>query len=160
MHMASPAKYPRLSRRTDVIRLDKSVTINTPLEEVFTFIGNFENESQWADEVVRTERTSEGPTGVGSTFADHVRFMGRSMKTSYEVVGYEPNSVITVKTSSGPVPFTATYSFDEVDGSTRLSIGADIEPRGLFKLAAPMIRRQLDRQWTRNFAHLKALLES
>ena len=143
-----------------MIRLDKSVIVSTPLDEVFTFISNFENESQWADEVVRTERTSEGPTGVGSTFADHVRFMGRSMKTTYEIVGYEPNSTITVKTSSGPVPFTAPYSFDAVDGPPRLSLAANIEPRGLFKLATPMIRRQLDRQWTRNFANLKALLES
>lgn len=143
-----------------MIRLDKAVTVNRPISEVYSFILDFENESLWADEVVRTEKTSDGPIGVGSTFADHVELMGKTMKTSYEILSIKPNSAITIKTSSGPVPFTATYSFDGSDESTRLAISAEVEPAGFFKLATPMIRRQLDKQWTSNFANLKTLLES
>jgi hypothetical protein len=142
-----------------MIRLEKDVIIDRRIDDVYSFILNFENESRWADEVVRTEKTSEGPIGVGSMFTDHVEFMGKTLKTSYEILAIEPKA-ITIRTSSGPVPFTATYSFENADGATHLSIGADVEPGGFFKLATPMIRRQLDRQWTRNFANLKALLES
>ena len=124
-----------------MIRLDKAVTISRPISEVYSFILDFENESQWADEVARTEKTSDGPIGVGSTFADHVEFMGKTMKTSYEILCIEPNSAITIRTLSGPVPFAATYSFDSSDDSTRLAIAAEIEPAGFFKLATPMIRR-------------------
>lgn len=143
-----------------MIRLDKAVTINRPIGDVYSFILDFENESKWASEVVRTERTSEGPIGVGSTFDDHVEFMGKTMKTSYEILSLVPNSAITIRTSSGPVPFTATYAFDGSNGMTHVSIAAEVEPGGFFKLATPMIRRRLDKQWTRNFANLKALLES
>lgn len=142
-----------------MIRLEKDVVIEKQIDDVFSFILDFENESRWADEVVRTEKTSEGPIGVGSTFADHVEFVGRTMRTSYEIVEIQTNAKITIKTSSGPVPFTATYSFDEIGDSTRLSIAAAVEPAGFFKLATPMIRRQLSSQWTHNFNNLKALLE-
>lgn len=143
-----------------MIRLEKDVLIERSVNYVFSFVFNFENESRWADEVVRTEKTSEGPIDVGSTFADHVEFMGKTMKTSYEILAFEPDSTITIKTSSGPVPFTATYSFEDIDGATRLSIAADVEPSGFFRLTSPLIRRLLGRQWDRNFANLKALLES
>ena len=143
-----------------MIQLDKSVLIERPVEDVFSFISNFENESEWCEEVVRTQKTSDGPIGVGSTFTDHVEFLGRTMKSSYEILAYDLNKTVSIKTSSGPVPFVATYSFNDADGVTKLAILAKAEPRGLFKLATPIIRRQLGKQWDRNFANLKRLLES
>jgi uncharacterized membrane protein len=143
-----------------MIQLEKSVLIERPVEDVFSFIFNFENESKWCEEVVRTQKTSEGPIGVGSTFTDHVEFMGKTIESSYEILAYELNKTVTIKTLSGPVPFVATYSFDDADGVTKLSILAEAEPGGFFKLATPIIRRQLDKQWERNFANLKQLLES
>ncbi|MDH3261933.1 MAG: hypothetical protein OEM84_13345 [Acidimicrobiia bacterium] len=86
--------------------------------------------------------------------------MGRTMKTSYEVLAYQQNVSVTIKTLTGPVPFTATYSFDDADEATKLSILAQVEPGGFLKLATPIIRRQLNKQWERNFANLKQLLES
>ena len=143
-----------------MIELKRSVLINRPVEDVFAFISNFENEAKWAEEVVKTKKTSKGPIGVGSTFTDHVEFMGRTIESSYEILAYELNKRVTIKTSSGPVPFVATYSFDDADGITNLSILAEAEPGGFFKLATPMIRRQLDKQWEHNFGNLKQLLES
>lgn len=142
-----------------MIQLERSVLIERPVEDVFSFVSNFENESKWCEEVVRTQKTSEGPIGVASTFTDHVEFMGRTIESSYEVVAYEPNRAVTIKTSSGPVPFVATYSFDGADGVTKLAILAEAEPGGFFRLATPIIRRQLDKQWERNLANLKQLLE-
>jgi carbon monoxide dehydrogenase subunit G len=143
-----------------MIQFAQSVLIERPVDEVFSFISDFENEPAWCEEVVRTQQTSEGPVGVGSTFTDHVEFMGRTMESAYAVLDYQPNESITIETSSGPVPFVATYSFEDAGGATKLAIAADAEPGGFFKLASPLIRRQLDKQWERNFANLKRLLEA
>jgi carbon monoxide dehydrogenase subunit G len=143
-----------------MIKLERSVLIERPVEDVYSFISNFENESKWCEEVVRTQKTSEGPIGVGSTFTDHVEFMGRTIKSSYEILACEPNKSITIETSAGLVPFVATYSFDDADGVTKLAILAEAEPGGVFKHSTPIIRRRLDKQWEQNFANLKQLLES
>ena len=142
-----------------MVQIDRSILINQPVHDVFAFILNFENEPKWAEEVVKTQKTSKGQVGIGTTFTDHVEFMGRTLKSTYEILVIEPNKAITIKTSSGPVPFLATYTFNDQNGVTNLSITAKIEPRGLLKLAAPIIRRQLDHQWERNFENLKKLLE-
>jgi uncharacterized protein YndB with AHSA1/START domain len=143
-----------------MIQFERSVLIDRPIEEVFSFISDFENEPKWCEEVVETQQTSEGPVEVGSTFIDHVEFMGRTIESTYEILAYERNKSITIETSAGPVPFVATYSFDEDEGVTKLAILAEAEPGGFFKLATPIIRRQLEKQWERNFASLKQLLES
>jgi len=47
-----------------MIRFEKDVVIERSINDVFSFVFHFENEPQWADEVVRTEKTSEGPISV------------------------------------------------------------------------------------------------
>jgi carbon monoxide dehydrogenase subunit G len=144
---------------TTVIRLDKTLLIERPVDEVFGFVADFENEATWCEEVVSTEKTSHGTLGVGSTFTDHVQFLGRTMKSSYEIVAYEPDRAVTVETTSGPVPFRATYSVEDAGRVTRLAFSATAEPGTFFAWATPLIRRRLSRQWDRNLANLKRLLE-
>jgi uncharacterized protein YndB with AHSA1/START domain len=143
-----------------MIQFERSVVIDRSIEDVFSFLSDFENEPKWCEEVVETQQTSQGPVGMGSTFTDYVEFMGRTIESTYEILAYERNKSITIETSAGPVPFVATYSFDEDEGVTKLAILAEAEPGGFFRLATPIIRRQLEKQWERNFANLKQLLES
>jgi uncharacterized protein YndB with AHSA1/START domain len=143
-----------------MIQFERSVVIDRSIEDVFSFLSDFETEPKWCEEVVETQQTSQGPVGMGSTFTDYVEFMGRTIESTYEILAYERNKSITIETSAGPVPFVATYSFDEDEGVTKLAILAEAEPGGFFRLATPPIRRQLEKQWERNFANLKQLLES
>jgi uncharacterized protein YndB with AHSA1/START domain len=59
-------------------RFQQSVVINRPPEQVFAFVSDLENDPQWTPGAVM-RRTSEGPLGVGTTFQQHDRFMGRRM---------------------------------------------------------------------------------
>jgi uncharacterized protein YndB with AHSA1/START domain len=42
-------------------KLESSVVINRPPEEVFAFVTDFENSTQWMAELVEGKKTSEGP---------------------------------------------------------------------------------------------------
>src|SRR5215208_1276216 len=60
------------------IQVDQSVVIERPLEEVFAFLADPENDAQWTPMVTETRKTSEGPLGVGTRYEQSGHFLGRN----------------------------------------------------------------------------------
>jgi hypothetical protein len=90
------------------------------------------------EEVVKVRKTSDG---------------------SIEIVEYKPYTSMTIVQKTGPVPFKATYLYRPLEGGTRFSMQIEAEPGGGFKLATPLVRRQLKAQFERLLKNLKAILE-
>ena len=105
------------------------------------------------------ELTSDGPFGVGATYREVERFLGRKMERTMEVTGFEPNVKCSFKSTSGPVAFSATISFEAQDDGTRVSMAADAELGGFFRVAEPIVVRMGRRQMETDMANLKDLLE-
>lgn len=143
-----------------MIKIEESIVVNRPIEEVFAYIADTEKMPQWAAEVVDAKKTSEGPVGVGTTLTIAVKILGRRVENTHEVTMFVPNSKFAFKTTSGPIPSVATESVEAVEGGTRFSIVAEAEPGGFFKLAEPIVERMIQRQWGTNIVNLKDLLES
>jgi hypothetical protein len=61
-------------------RFESSFVINRPLEEVFAFLANLENDAKWRREWVEAKNTSEGPLGVGATSCLVGEFRGRRIE--------------------------------------------------------------------------------
>jgi hypothetical protein len=61
---------------------------------------------------------------------------------------------------SGPIIFEMTETFEQFDGSTRLTIVDKMNPKGFFKLAQPLISRELKKSWNNSLSQLKILLET
>ncbi len=143
-----------------MIKIEESIVVNRPIEEVFAYIADTEKMPQWAAEVVDAKKTSEGPVGVGTTLTVAVKVLGRRVENTHEVTMFVPNSKFAFKTTSGPIPSVATETVEAVEGGTRFSIVAEAEPGGFFKLAEPIVERMIQRQWGTNIVNLKELLES
>lgn len=142
-----------------MIHVDVSIDINTPVEKVIGYSTNNENDPVWMEEVVKVRKTSDGPIGVGSTFINYVEFLGRSIEDSHEIVEYEPNTSMTIVQKTGAVPFKATYLYQPLEGGSHFSMQIEAEPGGFFKLATPLVRRQLNTQFERSLKNLKTILE-
>lgn len=144
-----------------MIEIEKSAVINRPVEDVFAYVTDVENEPQWISEVMKVRMTSDGPVGVGTTYDNIVQFLGREIVDPHEVVQYEPNSKFAFKSYSGQISFEGTHSFEATsDGDTKFTFEAKGETGNLFKLAEPIVNRMINRQWETNVANLKELLES
>jgi hypothetical protein len=75
--------------------------------------------------VAQVRRSPVGPVGVGTTFRLRQRFLGRSLDIVMEVVRYEPDHVITVKTTSSKfVSMTGTRLVEPAGEATRLTFWA------------------------------------
>src|SRR5215469_3500309 len=124
-----------------MINVETSVLIDRPIEKVFAFVTTPENDDQWLIGV-KAKKTTTEPTGVGSTSETEIRFLGQSIKTTFEVTRYEPPKKIGIKTISGPVAMQAEETFETVDGGkTKVTVRGEAHAKGFFKLAEPIVER-------------------
>ena len=137
-----------------------SIAINRPLEEVFAFISNFENNLKWQSTLVEAKKISEGSRGVGTTYQAVTTILGRRINTEQEITEYEPNRKVARKTKSGPFPFEVEVEFERTKSGTRVNAAVDGEPLGFFKLADSLLERAIKRQFESDLANLKDMMEN
>jgi uncharacterized membrane protein len=143
-----------------MIKIESSVQINRPVEEVFAFVTNIDNLPLWAGPVTEAKQTSEGPIGVGTTQTQSAQFLGRQLETTQEVTAYELNKKLSTKSTSGLLPLEVHYTFEPVGGGTRVKLEGNLDAGGFFKLAEPVAGRMLKRQTASDAQTLKELLEA
>jgi uncharacterized protein YndB with AHSA1/START domain len=141
-------------------KIEVSTVINRPVEEVFAVLSNEENRPKWSSTTVEVKKISEGPIGVGTTWRGVDRIFGRRMERESVYTEYERNRKITQKSTSGPVPFEVRSIYEPVEGGTRIIVIAEAQPSGLSKLAGPLLMRIRKRQFARDLANLKVMIEA
>lgn len=117
-------------------------TIETPkpVEEVFDYMADFTSVERWDETAVRAVRLDDGPPGLGARFRVTVRFAGRENDFDYETVAFERPDRLVLRAENGSV-----VSEDEVTvrplptGGTELTYDARLQPKGLMKLADPVL---------------------
>jgi uncharacterized membrane protein len=143
------------------MRVENSVIINQPIEKVFDFVSNAENEALWRTEIQVSKVTSEGTFGVGSTISQTASFMGRRFEAVGEMTEYEPGQVAAWKLISGPFSGDGRTTYEaKGDNQTEVTISSNFEVGGFFKLAEPLVARSARRQTEANLANLKDILEA
>jgi uncharacterized membrane protein len=140
--------------------VEMSIQINRPVEEVFAFLSNFENNPRWQSTSVEAKKISDGPVGVGTTYQAVTSMLGRRINSEQEITEYEPNRLVSRKSTAGPFPFEIHVGFEQAEGGTRINASIDGEPRGFFKLAEPLLERALKRQFDSDLANLKDMMEA
>jgi carbon monoxide dehydrogenase subunit G len=140
--------------------LHASIEINRPAADVFSYMINADNLSQWMTELVEAKQTSPGPAGLGTKMSVVVNILGRRIDNVIEITEFEQNAKFAIKASSGPLLNEDVFKLEPVNGGTKVTRNAKVEFGGLFKMAEPLVVRQLNRQFETNFVNLKDLLEA
>jgi uncharacterized protein YndB with AHSA1/START domain len=141
-----------------MIRVEKSVLIHKPVEDVFGFVtaeGNYTKFQAGVEDVIEL-----GPRNtVGSQFTEVRRFMGQEMRTTLEITEFVPNQRWAAKVVKGPVPYNVLVTYEPSDGGTKYTTLVEGEPKGFFKIAEGMVSGQLEKSLAEDEAKLKELLE-
>jgi len=141
-----------------VIRIELTVEIARPPEDVFELLSDIERLPEWQTSAV--EAHTEGPLAEGSRVREKRRLFGRELDTELEVVAYEPPGRLTLRSLGGPVKFTVDHELVAGGGGTQLRFVAEAQPGGLLRLTEPVLARTAEQEFHRDFDRLKALLES
>jgi len=149
-------------RRTSVIRVEESIEINRPVEEVFSYTSNPENFPEWAATVREVRQDAPGgPLREGERFTATQQALGRRFEAPFEVIDYEPNRRYAHRgTGEHPVPVTMVFAYEPLSSDgTRFTPRIEAEPGGFFRLVEPVLERAIRRQMRTNLETLKDLLE-
>jgi hypothetical protein len=136
------------------------VTIDAPVGEVFDLVADERNEPRYNPRIVRAEKVSEGPVGVGSRFVAEPRGMGAKGEMTMELLEYDrPHRLRTIVRSSY-MQVQGTVTFAEAGGGTRLRWDWDMGLIGAARVLSPMLAVIGPRWERRNWVGLKAYMES
>ena len=138
-----------------------TVQIDRPPAAVFAFVSDPAHFPQWAGTLVKESRqTSPGPVGVGTTFTQVNRLLGRRFTSEMRVVTYEPARRFDYETTAGPIRFAGHYTFAPVAGGTRFTSVDESQPAGWLRYLQPLLQPFAQRQITANLHKLKAVIEA
>jgi uncharacterized membrane protein len=155
------AIWRRVTQRSaPVLRVEQRVVIQRAVTDVFTYMVDFQHEPEWNPLVLEAMQTSVGPVQVGTTFHDVSRFLGRRVESNYEVTRYDPGEHIAIRSTSGPLSFTLQYTFAPVRGGTELVGMAEVEPRGMLRLAQPLVVQTVRHQLAEGLQRIQRRLEA
>lgn len=139
---------------------ESSIIINRPVEAVWAYMSDFANMPLWSTGTIETRLISEPPVRKGTTYIYVGQFLGQRLEVTSEVTEFEPNRAWAYKSISGPIASAARYGLEPVDGGTRVTISAEGEMSGFFKLAEPVMAAMIKRQFEGVLANLKDILEA
>ena len=134
--------------------------INRPVSEVFDYMLNFNDVPIWQSNVLEARLTTLGPVGVGSEIRWVQKFLGKRFESTLKVVEYKQNEMVRFKSISGPIDIDGAYTFESVEGGTKLTQSTQGELHGIFKVADSIGTNMYRRQVSANFKNLKDSLEA
>ena len=142
-----------------MINLDLGILIDRPVKDVFAFVANPNNMSKWNSAVVSLEQVMPGAVGVGTKFKSIGEMMGRRIEGEMQITAYEPDTQCGFQVQAGPMQVNLTMTFKTVGTGTKVSLNAQGNPGGLFKLAEGVMAGQVKSMMEGNLARLKSALE-
>jgi uncharacterized protein YndB with AHSA1/START domain len=113
--------------------------IDKPPTDVFEQIADVDRKHEWVGEVQSSRMTSDGPVGVGSTFEDTVKFMGRTSVIPTVFTAYEPGTKIAYRHLDGPIKADLEYDLQAEGEGTRLTIVIDAILPWYMRLLGPLL---------------------
>jgi uncharacterized protein YndB with AHSA1/START domain len=145
-------------------RFGATVVIDRPIEEVFAYLADGENDATFSERVLEIKQTTDGPPGVGTIYASTVKDAGVKFKREFKISEFEPPTKIRwTEISTGPV-ITPEGGYDLAptgEGKTQLSFYNVIEGRTLIGkvVVGPALRSA--RKGADDFARaIKAAIEA
>jgi hypothetical protein len=158
--------YVTFGRNAVVVRIESSVVIARPVEEVFPYFLDVEKATKSDPDVESVVRTPEGRIEVGTTFRMRqripaiARLMGRRQDSTMVYTLIDPNRAFEFDAELGPLSPHMRVTFEQTQGGTRVTVRGGGEPKRWFKLFAAPLQRVGQRVWDQRLVRLKATLEA
>ena len=139
-------------------KVERTITINAPVEKVFSYISDPNNELETIPSITDI-RNIQGE-GAGKTYDWTYKMLGIPLRGKSETVEYKPNERYVSK-SSGGIVSTWTYSFKAEAGGTQMNLVVEytIPVPVLGKFADRLVLRQTGREADLAMANIKDRLE-
>jgi uncharacterized protein YndB with AHSA1/START domain len=138
------------------VLVEAEVDIKRSPEDVFDFCSDPIHEPEWNPMMKRAVKLTDGLVGVGARYA--TEFVGAPPMVM-ECIHYERPSAWSLKGDSRALKAVGDGRVVPTSQGAHLEMRMELEPRGLLKLATPLLRRRMKSMWQRDLDNIKAQLE-
>ncbi len=122
-----------------------SIESSRTAEDAFAYLSAFDNIRDWDPSVVFARRLDEGSLSVGSAFEVVVRQGSKETPLRYEVRAFDPGVSITVEAIASSYRSLDLITVVGNGTGSTVTYDALLEPRGLLRLATPLVKRAFGR---------------
>ncbi len=128
--------------------------IERPASEVWERLTDWESAHRWMPGI--EGMAAAGETAVGTTLVFHARGKERSSS----IVHCDAGKSIVLRSTQGGVTADYRYEVHDIDGrSTRVTLVADCQVTGLWRLVSPLLRMAIRAADGKQLRLLKAVVE-
>lgn len=121
-------------------------TIDRPLNAVAAFAAEPNNAPKWYWNIQEVAWVTEPGLRVGARVTFVAQFLGRRLMYTYQVVAFEPGTILTMRTTEGPFPMETTYAWSAAGPDrTHMTLRNTGQPSGFGRLAEPIIAAAMRR---------------
>jgi uncharacterized protein YndB with AHSA1/START domain len=142
-----------------MIQFTIDTEIERPVADVFAYVTDPDRLSTWQPNTVSAVQEGDGPLGLGTRLREVHHAGGRDLESLVEVSEYEHDRAFALHVLEGALPVDARMTFKATERGTLMCFGAHGQPTGALRVAEPLLRRTLKRQFAGHCARLKHLLE-
>ena len=144
-----------------MIRVETSVTIDRPVEDVARYLADIERMTEWSDMTV-SQRLTDGPTREGTRAYAEVAMGPMKLGWTWQVTDLQPSGGFGFKTISrsalgmdGRIGVTP-----QGPGATKVDYSVQVHTHGPLRLLEPLFRGEIARNEAAEVTRLKARVEA
>ena len=143
------------------VRIEQTFTVMRPRASVFDYMTDPANLRSWQTSKTRVESLTDGPPRAGYRVREWTKVPGRKeFEQVVEFTIFERPGRLHTHIVEGPQPIDGTWVLSEAGAGTRVSFVAEGPLRGLMRLAEPIVRWMIHRQFLVYHENLRRNLES
>jgi carbon monoxide dehydrogenase subunit G len=126
------------------MKVQKTVVVDKPLDAVFGYLSDFTTTTEWDPGTVSTVN-HHGDGGLGTTYLNTSKFLGRETKLTYVVDELVDQQLIQLRGENKTVIAVDTLTFRPVASGTEVTYAAEFTFKGLSRIAAPLLKPAFER---------------
>ncbi|MBN1931582.1 MAG: SRPBCC family protein [Desulfobacterales bacterium] len=140
-------------------KFEASVEVRQPVDKVFAFATDLDNNVHWQTGFLESEIISGGSMEVGTTFRCVNEFLSQRVETQGVVTEYEPNKKCSYQVVSGPIQANNSFIFEPIEGGTKITTLAQADLKA-FRFTKAIVAYQARKQIEKDLTTLKNVLET
>jgi carbon monoxide dehydrogenase subunit G len=118
------------------------------------------HDPDWISGISEAAPLADGPIVVGSRVRRRASFLGRRIDYVMKVVDLEPHRRLVMHAVEAPMPMDVTYEVEPHPAGSRARVRVQGDAGGLYRIAGPLMGRQVRRSITDDVVALKRILEA
>lgn len=141
------------------MNVQQSIEIKAPVEKLFSYLIDVNNRKDFIPALEEVVLLDPPPIKQGSRYIEIAEIAGRRLETTYQVIQYKKNELISARTLESIFPIQADLHLTARDETSIMTIQLDFQLKGIFRIASGIVKGIVNQQAISILNQIKEQLE-